>query len=206
VNDRLTVPNILTALRIVMAAAAVVLALHAMQALAVSLCIAAALLDVFDGWYARTFARGSFLGQHLDPLADKLLMGVVFAWIGIDAGSVIVWGLIALVALREVGMTLLRAYSRRLHGRFIPASRLGRAKMLAQSVFGLTILGITHFLGEPVPVPVVAVSLIVIAIISYVSVVAYVRVWVEEGTVPACGAEPVGEDGAGTGRRVSAVR
>lgn len=150
--------------------------MHA-DAVAVAVLIAAAWLDVFDGWYARNRAQCSTLGKHLDPFADKVLVGVVYAWIGIDADSALVWALIAVAAAREIAVTVLRAYSRRCFGRFIPASTLGRAKMAAQCVAGLTILGVTHFLGRTVPTKVVAPAIIATLAVSYAAAAAYAREW-----------------------------
>jgi phosphatidylglycerophosphate synthase len=160
-----------------MAAGAVWLALEGADVLAVSVCIAAAWLDAFDGWYARRFSRVSSLGAHLDPLADKVLMGVVYVWIGIDTRSSVAWCIIALIAAREIGITFLRVYSLRRHGRFIPASPLGRAKMLAQSIVGLTTLSVTHYLGARIPAPFVCGALVVILGISVASAVGYIRSW-----------------------------
>ncbi len=177
VKGVVTVPNIATVARVVMAAAAAVMALRGVHVAAVSVLIAAALLDAFDGWYARTFSRSSELGAHLDPLADKVLMGVVFAWVGLDAGSPWVWGLVLLVALREISVTALRTFSLRRRGRFIPASRLGRVKMLTQSIVGLTLLSVTHFLGAEIPVRVVVAGMTVVLVASYTSGFAYLKTW-----------------------------
>ncbi len=177
-HRRLTLPNVVTATRIVMALVAAWLAARAHGApLAVGILIAAALLDAFDGWYARAFGQVSRVGEHMDPLADKILMGVVFAWIGDDTASAMVWWLVAAVGAREVAMTVFRSYSLRRHGRYIPASPLGRTKMLVQSVLGLGILGVTHWAGVAVPVAVVEVALSVIMILSYASAAAYVIDW-----------------------------
>jgi len=173
-----TIPNVLTAARIAMAAVAAWLAFRAdIAAAAVVVCIIAALLDAGDGWCARTLGQCSRIGEHMDPLADKILMGVVYVWVGIDAASTPVWTLIALVGAREVAMTVFRAYSLRRHGRYIPASRLGRSKMLVQSVVGLTILGLTHIAGRSVPNAVVVAALLVILVISYLSALFYVVDW-----------------------------
>jgi cardiolipin synthase (CMP-forming) len=177
-NRRVTVPNIVTAARIAMAACAawLVVRTDAYQA-AVIVCMVAALLDAADGWYARAFAQCSRVGEHMDPLADKLLMGVVYGWVGVDAASPWVWVLIALVAAREAAMTVFRAYSLRHHGRYIPASGLGRVKMFVQSAAGLGILGATHLAGVTVPVWVVAIALMLIAVLSYASGIGYVIEW-----------------------------
>lgn len=173
-----TLPNVVTALRIAMALGAVWLATRASGAqAAVVVCIAAALLDAFDGWYARAFGQVSRVGEHMDPFADKILMGVVYGWVGIDAASPLVWGLIVAVGVREAAMTVFRAYSLRRHGRYIRASPLGRTKMLVQSVVGLGILGATHLAGRSVPVAAVEVALAIILILSYASAAAYVVDW-----------------------------
>jgi CDP-diacylglycerol--glycerol-3-phosphate 3-phosphatidyltransferase len=177
---RYTVPNILTVSRIVMAGVAAWLAVAGAQVPAVAILIGAALLDAFDGWYARRYSQCSGLGAHLDPLADKILMGVVFAWVGMDARSPWVWAIILLVTLREAAVTLLRWYSLRRRGRFIPASRFGRVKMLTQSVVGLTVLSVTHFLGRAAPEVVVVAGMTAVLMVSYGSAVGYGAHWRSE--------------------------
>ncbi|HEX5132607.1 MAG TPA: CDP-alcohol phosphatidyltransferase family protein [Candidatus Krumholzibacteria bacterium] len=183
-ND-LTVPNVVTAARIVMALVAAVLAWAGAQALAVAILIAAALLDVFDGWYARNFSQCSGLGAHLDPFADKILMGVTYAWIGIETASPPVWTMIGLVAVRETAVTVLRWQSLRRRRRFIPASGLGRIKMLMQSMVGLTLLSVMHFLRRGVPEPVVVAGVAAILTMSYLSAVGYFRRWRQDARGPA---------------------
>lgn len=179
-NETLTVPNVVTVFRIAMAVVAAVLFVReTAQALAVILCIAAALLDVFDGWYARTFAQCSHLGEHLDPLADKLLMAVVYVVIGAGIGSRAVWTLIGLIAFRELTMTVFRSYSLRRHRRFIPANGLGKVKMILQSTVGLGILAYAFLVngGFDLPTVVVVAPLVVILFVSYISAFVYIRRW-----------------------------
>jgi phosphatidylglycerophosphate synthase len=151
---------------------------------AVAVLIAAALLDAFDGWYARRFSQSTALGAHLDPLADKILMAVVFAWIGVESRSSWVWTLTALVGLREIAVTVLRAHSLRRRGRFIPASRFGRIKMLTQSIVGLTLLSVMQFLGREVPEALVVASMAGILIVSYASGAEYFVIWRSGGVGP----------------------
>lgn len=193
-HHALTVPNVVTAIRIVMSIAAAWLAAFAGEPqAAVVACAAAALLDGFDGWYARAFKQCTRVGEHMDPLADKILMGVVFVWVGIGAASPFVWSLVALVAVREIAVTILRAYSLRRHGRYIPASRLGRTKMLVQSVVGIGLLGSTHILGVAIPDAVVGFALVGILFLSYLSGIAYVLDWRKEskGACRRPGADPL---------------
>jgi cardiolipin synthase len=179
-DARFTVPNVVTVLRILMAVlAAACFATGRALELAVFLCIAAALLDIFDGWYARAFSQCSHLGEHLDPLADKLLMAVVYGVIAVAMSSGVIWVLTGLIALRELAMTVFRSYSLRRHQRFIPANRLGKVKMILQSTVGLAILAYAYLIngGFAVRESFVAAPMLVILIVSWFSAAVYVRNW-----------------------------
>jgi len=179
-SSNLTVPNVVTVLRIVLAlVAAFGFAASRFEAIAVFLCILAALLDIFDGWYARRFAQLTHLGEHLDPLADKLLMAVVYGVIAFRMDSLAVRVLIGLIGAREIGMTVFRSYSLRRHRRFIPANRLGKLKMILQSIVGLTVLGVAFIAGAGFGHAILPtiVALVAILLISYVSAMVYTREW-----------------------------
>ncbi len=181
-DTKWTVPNVLTALRILMATfAAVLFASQSHEKAAVVLCIVATLLDAFDGWYARTFSQCSNLGKHLDPLADKLLMAVVYALIAVKMQSVAVWIVLALIAVREIGVTLFRAYSLRRYKTFIPANRWGKVKMILQSTFGVVLIAYAYLWngGFHFTVTVVVAPLFVILLISYYSAIIYIKSWRE---------------------------
>ena len=136
-ETRWTVPNVLTVTRIGLAAAGAWIACASdAKWLGVAVLILAALLDAFDGWYARSFGQATALGKHLDPFADKVLVGVMLVWIGFDTGSPVAWWLIGLSLARDVAMTAIRAHSVRVRRRLIPASTLGRWKMFVQSAGG----------------------------------------------------------------------
>lgn len=175
-DARWTVPNVLTVARMFLAAAAAWIAVASGERwIAVAILIVAALLDAFDGWYARTFAQSSGLGKHLDPFADKVLVSVILVWIGIDARSPVVWGLIALILARDAAMTLVRVHSVRARGRLIPANALGRWKMFVQSAGGLVILSIAHILDRPVPGGWVIAALSVMLVVSAAAMVGYFK-------------------------------
>jgi CDP-diacylglycerol--glycerol-3-phosphate 3-phosphatidyltransferase len=160
-------------------AAGVFFAVGVAEKQAVILCIVSALLDAFDGWYARTFSQCSNLGKHLDPLADKLLMAVVFGLIAVKMDSLLVWLLVGLIGLREVFLTLFRAYSLRLHKKFIPASSLGKVKMIVQCTVGLAIITYVYFWKTEFDISTMVVipPLVLILALSYVSAIAYLRAW-----------------------------
>ncbi len=177
-----TVPNVLTAMRILMAmVAAYFFITEQHEQTAVVLCIVAAMLDAFDGWYARTFSQCSRLGKHLDPLADKLLMAVVYLLIAVKMHSTVVWALISLVAIREIGMTLFRAYSLHRHKIFIPANSWGKVKMILQSAVGIVLIAYAYLFngGFGFSAAIVAVPLLAILFISYYSAIIYMISWRE---------------------------
>ena len=190
-NRRLTLPNILTSLRVALTLLAgwLVLESRALPA-AVVLLTAAAVLDAVDGWVARAFAHCSRLGTHIDPLADKVLITVVFAWVGADADSPWVWSLIGAAMAREVGVTVLRFHCGRCYGRIVPSSSLGRWKMFMQSSSGLLVLSSTHVFGRPVPVWVVVASLLAALAVSAASAAGYLRAWRRMRVLAAAAALP----------------
>jgi CDP-diacylglycerol--glycerol-3-phosphate 3-phosphatidyltransferase len=80
-------------------------------ALAFLIFIAAAISDYFDGYFARTYNQQSSLGRMLDPIADKLLVGVVLLLL-VAKGIVTGWSLWAAIIIlsREILVSGLREY------------------------------------------------------------------------------------------------
>ena len=91
----------------------------------------AAWTDWLDGFLARRRQEVTTLGQLMDPLADKLLItAALVSLVQMDLAPA--W-MVAIILGRELAVTVLRslAYSR---GVTIPASRLGKAKMMSQVI------------------------------------------------------------------------
>ena len=87
--------------------------------------------DWLDGFLARRRREVTTLGQLMDPLADNLLItAALVSLVQMELASA--W-MVAIILGRELAVTVLRslAYSR---GHTIPASRIGKAKMMAQVV------------------------------------------------------------------------
>lgn len=85
-----TVPNILTLGRI--AAAPIVALMIALggpgwSGVACVLFIAAALTDFLDGWLARRMNQISALGKMLDPIGDKVMVGLVLLALAAKTGG-----------------------------------------------------------------------------------------------------------------------
>lgn len=105
----------------------------------------ASLTDWLDGYLARRRQQVTSVGQVLDPLADKLLISAALISL-VQMGLAPAW-MVAVIIGREFAVTGLRslAYSR---GIAMPASSLGKIKMVAQVVAILAlILGDDHVPG-----------------------------------------------------------
>ncbi len=90
----------------------------------------ASITDHFDGNIARSRGLVTDFGKIADPIADKALTGA--ALVGLSLLGELPWWITVVIAVREVGVTLLRFWVIR-HG-VIPASRGGKAKTLVQIV------------------------------------------------------------------------
>jgi CDP-diacylglycerol--glycerol-3-phosphate 3-phosphatidyltransferase len=171
-RDTFTVPNLLTAIRLALAlAAATLFIVGGRPSLAVSMCLVGVLLDALDGWIARRFSQCSQLGRFMDPLADKMLMIVVYGVIAVNMKSIVIWTLFALVVGRDVVVTSSRLRSFRRNGDSMPSDRFGKAKMIVQSVGGAAILVYAYILNGGfafLHYPVVM-TLAVVMILSYIS-------------------------------------
>ncbi|MBB3665062.1 CDP-diacylglycerol--glycerol-3-phosphate 3-phosphatidyltransferase [Prauserella sediminis] len=97
----------------------------------------AALTDNVDGWVARKYDLITDFGKIADPIADKALIGA--ALVGLSMLGELPWWVTIVIAVRELGVTLLRFWV--IRRGVIPASRGGKAKTLAQVVaIGLFLL------------------------------------------------------------------
>ena len=174
-----TVPNVLTVLRLAMAGVAgVMFAVGEMGRFATVICIAAAVLDWLDGWLARRFDQTTPLGAYLDPLADKLLTAVIYSVIAIKTANAVVWGLLALLLVRDVVVTVKRSTSLATRGRCVAASHMGKIKMAVQTVGGLIVLSYTFWVSDGGLIPVEPVVFLfgLVTLLSYVSAWRYGRI------------------------------
>src|SRR5436853_2086002 len=130
----------------------------------------ASITDWLDGYLARRRRQVTWLGQVLDPLADKLLTSAAFISL-VQLELAPAW-MVALIIGREFAITGLRslAYTK---GITMPASPLGKIKMASQvTAILLLILG-WHLL--PWLAPVGYLALWVVMITAVVSAVDYYR-------------------------------
>lgn len=96
---------------------------------AFSLWLALALTDGVDGYLARRHGT-TRSGAFLDPLADKVLvLGALFVLVGVGRFW---WLPVALIAFREIGISLFRSYYGRL-GLAVPATKGAKVKTVVQA-------------------------------------------------------------------------
>lgn len=146
-GSRLTVPNVITVLRIAVCPLIFVLALApgaGERLWAFVLFIIAGVSDVWDGWLARRYGWITDVGKLLDPLADKLLLAATFIpfYIVSHRGAewhVPWWGplplwVVLVIFGRELLITVFRSYAAA-RGIVIPAGASGKRKAVYQALF-----------------------------------------------------------------------
>lgn len=141
--SNLNVPNALTVLRIVMVPVFLFVLFSnsddfGWRIAATAVFVVAILTDLADGYIARKYNLVTDFGKLWDPVADKALTGAAFIALGIlDELS---WIIIAVILLREWGITWLRAAIAK-HG-IMAANKGGKLKTVTQSVaLSLYLLG-----------------------------------------------------------------
>jgi CDP-diacylglycerol--glycerol-3-phosphate 3-phosphatidyltransferase len=138
------VPNALTIARIVVTPVMLILLMsNTFFGLvgALALLILGAISDYLDGKIARSFKAGSRLGQFLDPLADKVLVLGTFVVLAILVPRIVPWWAIALIALRDVAVTVLRSWIES-RGRSLRTLPIAKAKTGVQLGFLIALLGL----------------------------------------------------------------
>lgn len=101
----LTLPNLLSLLRMGLVPAFIIAVLDGQSSRALWLFVVAGVTDALDGAIARWFNQQSLLGTYLDPIADKLLLTsayVVLAFPNLNPGQAIPIWVTVLVLARDV--------------------------------------------------------------------------------------------------------
>ncbi len=100
--------------------------------------------DLLDGYIARYQKSETALGKLLDPMADKLLILSCMIML-IPLGRVPAW-IVVLIIAREVAVTGLRGIASA-EGLIISASRLGKAKLISQTLSMIALILHYKYLG-----------------------------------------------------------
>lgn len=130
VSDRvLTVPNALSALRILLVPVFLVLVLIGEDVAALIVIIASSVSDFLDGIIARRFGQITRLGQLLDPAADRLF--IFAAVIALAVREVVPWWIVVVIVGRDVMLAGLGVVLAR-HGYGpLPVHHLGKVATFA---------------------------------------------------------------------------
>lgn len=109
-----TIPNAISAVRIVLIGVFLVLLIREQDGWAITALVVAGVSDFLDGFLARRWNQSTNLGRILDPAADRLLILAVV--IGFAVRGIIPWWLLGLIVVRDVivGLALLVAKRHRL--------------------------------------------------------------------------------------------
>ncbi len=118
------------------------------QMLGTALFILAALTDTLDGAIARRRRQITEFGKFADPLADKLLTLSIFTAIALRSEfasvSVYLFIWIAIIALRELGITVMRVWAIN-RGTPVITSFWGKAKTTIQLITIISTLALLNF-------------------------------------------------------------
>jgi cardiolipin synthase len=130
VTDRvLTVPNALSAARLVAVPAFGWAVLTGHDGWALGLLIGSGVSDYLDGKIARRWGQTSRLGQILDPAADRLY--ILATLLGLAYRAVIPWWLVGVLVAREVVLGLALLVVRRYGYRALSVHLAGKAATFA---------------------------------------------------------------------------
>jgi cardiolipin synthase len=138
------IPNVISAIRILLVAPIAVALAHHHLAATIVLFGVAALSDLADGFLAKRYGWQSDLGAVLDPAADKLLLVTVFITLAY-LKLVPLWLMAAAVArdtIIVVGALLYRLWFGPLHVR---PSVVSKFNTLCQAAFILAVVGREQF-------------------------------------------------------------
>jgi cardiolipin synthase len=125
----LTVPNALSALRIVLVPVFLVLVLTGNDVAALIVIVISSVSDYLDGIIARRFGQITKLGQVLDPAADRLF--IFAAVIALAVREVVPWWVVAVIVGRDMFLAVLGLVLAR-HGYGpLPVHHLGKLATFA---------------------------------------------------------------------------
>ncbi len=171
----MNLPNLITLARILSVPIVVWAITSGEMLIAFLLFLAAGISDAVDGFLAKRFGMESELGAYLDPLADKVLIVSIYVALGISE-AVPRW-LVILVVSRDlmiIGAVMLSW----LVGKPVPVKPLLVSKLntVAQIVFAGLVLGSLGMRFNPGWA--LTAVMAVVAVLTLLSVGAYVREWV----------------------------
>ncbi|MGH8085798.1 MAG: CDP-diacylglycerol--glycerol-3-phosphate 3-phosphatidyltransferase [Lysobacter sp.] len=151
---KLTVPTMLTLLRIVLIPVLVLvfyLPFRWTNEVAAAIFAFASLTDWLDGWIARRYNQYSAFGAFLDPVADKLMVAIALM-LTVQAHPTVWMALWAAVIIgREIAVSALREWMAELGQRAkVKVASIGKFKTIVQMVALTCLLYQDPFIGLPI--------------------------------------------------------
>jgi CDP-diacylglycerol--glycerol-3-phosphate 3-phosphatidyltransferase len=178
---RQQIPNLLTFARVLAVPATLVVMLTArfLHPALFWIFLFASLTDFMDGYLARKWKAESALGALLDPIADKLLVGLLLLYLlsvggmGIEATTHPLFIPVVVILLREIYISGLREFLAA-RGYTLPVSKAGKLKTALQMIAILLLLAPGVF-GGTAMIMAGYVLLCVAALVAFVSAALYTR-------------------------------
>ena len=148
---RLTLPNLISLMRLLLVPAEIWLILVGRYGLAFWILVGAGISDALDGFIAKRFDRRTRLGALLDPFADKAMLVSVYITLGVTH-QLEAW-LVILVVVRDVlivgGFLLIQAFFVSKHYDPLYISKLNTGAQIILIGFVLARLGLDAAPGWP---------------------------------------------------------
>ncbi len=142
-------PNLFTLARLVLAPFVAADILHERYGRAIILLFVAGFTDVIDGLLARSLKAATAAGAYFDPIADKILLSVIYISLGV-AGAM-PWWMVAVVFGRDLLILAMAAYGLLFTSlRKFPPSVWGKISTFFQIAAALVVMGARAGIAAPV--------------------------------------------------------
>jgi len=156
-------PNLFTLARLVLAPFIASDILRGHYSRAIILLFAAGFTDVIDGYLARRLKASTPAGAYFDPIADKILLSVIYVSLGLAAAMP--WWMVAVVFGRDILILAMAAYGLLFTSlRKFPPSVWGKISTFFQIAAALVVMG--DRAGIPAPVTLALCLMLVGTIVS----------------------------------------
>ena len=144
----LTVPNLLSVLRLLLVPAFLALVVSGRDGWAFAVLVASGCSDYLDGLLARRWNQTTRLGRILDPAADRLF--IVSTLIGLALRDLVPWWLVAVIIARDVALTATVPVLARHGFTTLPVHYLGKAATFCLLI-GFPLVLLSEVPAAPVP-------------------------------------------------------
>ena len=156
-------PNLFTLARLVLAPFIASDILRGHYSRAIILLFAAGFTDVIDGFLARRLKASTPAGAYFDPIADKILLSVIYVSLGLAAAMP--WWMVGVVFGRDILILAMAAYGLLFTSlRKFPPSVWGKISTFFQIAAALVVMG--DRAGIPAPVTLALCLMLVGTIVS----------------------------------------